>query len=90
VGGEVKLGPLGTSGTEWPIVPAPGDYDDGEFGGMKIWQGKSKYSEKTCPSATLSTTKPTWPDPGSNPGRRGEKLATNRLSYGAAKNRNLT
>jgi hypothetical protein len=28
------------------------------------------YSEKTCPRATLSTTNPTWPDPGSNPGRR--------------------
>jgi hypothetical protein len=31
----------------------------------RIWwndkQGKSKYSEKTCPSATLSTTNPTWP-----------------------------
>jgi hypothetical protein len=29
---ESKLGPLGTSATEWPIVPAPGNYDDGEFG----------------------------------------------------------
>jgi hypothetical protein len=28
--------PLGTSATKWPILPAPGDYDDGEFGGMKI------------------------------------------------------
>jgi hypothetical protein len=27
---------------------------------------------------------PTWPYPGFNPGRRGGKLATNRLSYGAA------
>jgi hypothetical protein len=27
------MGPLGTSATEWLIVPAPGDYDDGEFGG---------------------------------------------------------
>jgi hypothetical protein len=26
----------------------------------KDWQGKPKYSEKTCPSATLSTTNPTW------------------------------
>jgi hypothetical protein len=26
------------------------------------WQGKPKYSEKTCPSATLSTTNITWPD----------------------------
>jgi hypothetical protein len=55
----------------------------------RIWwnedlQGKPKYSEKTCPSATLSTTNPTWRDPGSNPGRRGGKPATNRLSYGAA------
>jgi hypothetical protein len=48
------------------------------------WQGKPKYLEKTCPTATLSTTNPTWPDPGSNPGRRGGKPATNRLSYGAA------
>jgi hypothetical protein len=48
------------------------------------WQGKPKFSEKTCPSATLSTTNPTWPDPGSNPSRRGGKPATNRLSYGAA------
>jgi hypothetical protein len=47
------------------------------------WQGKPKYSEKTCPIATLSTTNPTWPDPGSNPGNRGGKPATNRLSYGS-------
>jgi hypothetical protein len=39
---------------------------------------------ETCPSATLSTTNPTLPNPGSNPGRRGGKPATNRLSYGAA------
>jgi hypothetical protein len=51
------------------------------------WQAKPKYSEETCPSATLSTTNPTWPDPGWNPGRRGGKPATNRLSYGAAMRR---
>jgi hypothetical protein len=33
---ESKRGPPGTSANEWPIVPAPGDYDDGEFGGMKM------------------------------------------------------
>jgi hypothetical protein len=49
------------------------------------WQGKPKYSEKTCPSATLSTTNPAWPDPDSNPGRRGGKPATNPLSYGTAR-----
>jgi hypothetical protein len=40
--------------------------------------------EKTCPSATLSTTNPTWTDPGSNLGHRGGKPATNRLSNGTA------
>jgi hypothetical protein len=48
------------------------------------WQGKPKHSEKTCPSATLSTTNPTWPDPGLNSGLRGGKPETNRLIYGAA------
>jgi hypothetical protein len=46
--------------------------------------GEAEVLEKTCPSATLSTTNSTWPDPGSNPGRRGGKPATNRLSYGAS------
>jgi hypothetical protein len=39
---------------------------------------------KTCPSVTLSTTNPTWTDPGSNPGLRGERPATNRISHGTA------
>jgi hypothetical protein len=34
VGGGVQLGPLGTVATNRPIVPALGDYDDGEIGGM--------------------------------------------------------
>jgi hypothetical protein len=33
-GGGVQLVPLGTAATNRPIVPAPGDYDDGEIGGM--------------------------------------------------------
>jgi hypothetical protein len=33
------MGPLGMSATEWPIVPSPGDYDDGGFGGMQIGGG---------------------------------------------------
>jgi hypothetical protein len=36
-----------------------GDGDWGEIGGMKIGREKPKYSEKTCPSATLSITNPT-------------------------------
>jgi hypothetical protein len=53
--------------------------------GRNEWRGKSKYSEKkTCPSATLSTTDPTWCNPGWDLGRRGGRPATNRLSYGKA------
>jgi hypothetical protein len=48
------------------------------------WQDKLKYSEKTCPTATLSTTNPTRSYLVSNPGRRGGRPATNRLSYGTA------
>jgi hypothetical protein len=34
LGGGVQLGQLVTAATNRPIVPAPGDYDDGEIGGM--------------------------------------------------------
>jgi hypothetical protein len=82
----VRLGPLGTAATVWPIIPAP----DNRW--WWLWsnrwnvncQGKPKYSEKTCPIATLCTTNPTWPDPGSSPGRRGAKPATNCLIYSTA------
>jgi hypothetical protein len=57
---ESVLGPSGTVAMYWPIVLVPGDCDDGEVGGMKCgWQEKPKYSEKTCPCATLSNTNPT-------------------------------
>jgi hypothetical protein len=49
-GVESKLGPLGTSATEWPIVPAPGDYDDGQFGGMKIGRGNRNTRRKPAPT----------------------------------------
>jgi hypothetical protein len=49
-GVESKLGPLGTSATEWPIVPAPGDYDDEEFGGMKIGRGNPSTRRKPAPA----------------------------------------
>jgi hypothetical protein len=51
---------------------------------MKLTEENRSTREKTCPSATLSTTNPTWIDPGSNPGLRGERPATNRLSHGTA------
>ena len=51
---------------------------------MKLTGENRSTRGKTCPSATLSTTNPTWTDRGSNPGLRGERPATNRLSHGTA------
>jgi hypothetical protein len=56
VGGGVQLGPLGTTATNRPIVPAPGDYDDGEIGGM-IGRGNRSTRRKPasmplCPPQT--------------------------------------
>jgi hypothetical protein len=59
----VRLGPFSTAATVWPIVPG---LDDRWWWlrsnwWKEDWQGKPKYSEKNCPSVTLSTTNPTWP-----------------------------
>jgi hypothetical protein len=48
VGGGVQLGPLGTAATNRPIVPAPGDYNDGEIGGM-IGRGNQSTRRKPAP-----------------------------------------
>jgi hypothetical protein len=54
VGGGVHLGPLGTAGANEHIVPAPGDYDDGEIGGMMIGRGNRSTQRKPAPL-------PLWP-----------------------------
>jgi hypothetical protein len=38
-----------TSSTNWPIVPAPGDYEDGEFGGTMIGRGNRSTWRKPAP-----------------------------------------
>jgi hypothetical protein len=43
------LGPLGTAATNMPIVPAPGDYDDGEIGRMMIGRGNRSTRRKPAP-----------------------------------------
>jgi hypothetical protein len=53
---------------------------------MKLTGQNRSTRVKACPIATLSTTNPTWTDPGSNLDLRGERLATNRLSNGTALN----
>jgi hypothetical protein len=48
VGGGVQLGPLSTAATSRRILPAPGDYDDGETGGM-IGRGNQSTLGKPAP-----------------------------------------
>jgi hypothetical protein len=65
-----------------PVVSAP---DDGRWvwsSQWNEWQAKPKYSEKSCPSATLSTMNTTWPGLNSKLAHRYGKPATNRLNYG--------
>ena len=51
---------------------------------MKLTGANRSTLGKTCPSANLFTTNPTWTNPGSKPGLRGEQRATNLLSHGTA------
>jgi hypothetical protein len=48
VGCGVQLGQIGTAATNRPIVPAPGDYDDGEIGEM-IGRGNRSTWKKHAP-----------------------------------------
>jgi hypothetical protein len=48
MGGGVQWGPIGTAATNTPIVPATGDYDDGEIGGM-IGRGSRSTRRKPTP-----------------------------------------
>jgi hypothetical protein len=56
-GGGVQLGPLGTAATKRPIVPAPGDCDDGEIGGM-IGRGNQSTRRKPAPVPRFVHHKP--------------------------------
>jgi hypothetical protein len=60
---------------------------DNECGVVGGWElaDETEVLGENLPNATLSTTNPTRPNLGSNPGLRGGKLAANRLSYGTAK-----
>jgi hypothetical protein len=49
---------------------------------MKLTGENRSTRRKTCPSATLSTTDPTWTDPGSKSVLRGGRPVANRLNHG--------
>jgi hypothetical protein len=56
-GGGVQLGPHATAAPIKPILPAPGDYDDGEKCGMMIGKGNRSTRRKPalgplCPPQT--------------------------------------
>jgi hypothetical protein len=59
--GGVQLDPLGTAATNRPIVPAPGDYDDGENGGMIGRGNRSTWRKRApvplCPPQTPHATR---------------------------------
>jgi hypothetical protein len=83
VEGGVQLGPLGTTATNRPVVPAQGNYNNGEIGGMTIGRGNRSTWRKPAP---VPHSPPQTPHacPEAKPGRRGGRPATNRLSYGTA------
>jgi hypothetical protein len=65
-GGGVQLGPLGTAVPNRPIVPTPGDYDDGEIGGM-IGRGNRSTRRKPAPVSLCPPEIPhalPWREPG--------------------------
>jgi hypothetical protein len=48
-GGGVQPGSLSTSATNWPVVHAPADYEEGEFGGKMIGKRNGSTWRKPAP-----------------------------------------
>jgi hypothetical protein len=76
------FGPIGTAATNRAIVPAPGDCDDGEIGGM-FGRGNRSILGENLPQCLFVHYKPHMV-PKREPGPPRRKPASNRLSYGTA------
>jgi hypothetical protein len=50
MGGGVQTGSTRHVGHFWPILPDPGDCEDGEFGGMQIGRGNRSTRRKLAPA----------------------------------------
>jgi hypothetical protein len=77
-GGGAQTGSTRHVGHFWPIVPAPSDCEDGEFGGMKTGRGNLSTRRKPVPEPLCPPQIPL------DQIRLCRKPATNRLRYGAA------
>jgi hypothetical protein len=73
------LGPLATTATNRPIVPASSDYDDGEIGGMMM-EGETEVLGENLSQCLFVHHKPYMLCSDAKPRRRGGKPATNRLN----------
>jgi hypothetical protein len=83
VGGGVQLCPLDMSATNWPILPAQGDYEDEEFRGVMMARETEVLGENLAQCHYVHhKSRMTWPD--ANPGLRCGKPTTNCLNYGKA------
>jgi hypothetical protein len=83
VGGVVQVGPPGTAATNRFIAPAPGDYDDGEIGGM-IGRGNRNTRIKPAPLPLCPPQTPHAARTRTQPAAVGSQRLTNRLSYDTA------
>jgi hypothetical protein len=81
--GGMRLNPLGTSASNWPILPAPDDRWWWVWsGGMRIGRGNTSSRRKPAP-VPLCPPHSTWP--GIEPGVLSMKPATNHLSNGTVR-----
>jgi hypothetical protein len=76
------LGPLGTAATNRPIVPAPGEYGDGEIGKM-ICRANRSTRRKPAPVVLCPAQTPHAARTRTREASVGRQLL-NRLSYGTA------